>query len=1028
MSARTAADLVQYSVRRLGRDATVDPGLLSLLATAQSAEPSDPFTAVQQQLRVRLDDLGHATSEMQNLSRSIRRLRRIYPYTIEGWPVELRRLEGLLATDPDAVSIQWLHHLAVTAGAGRLSALRRLIQDGPLHEAHEGLRGRMSACLDGLSQRSYPLAAPLLRACLAMRADHSLSLSAGTTRRLVLVLARLAIVDDSLEEAQDLLTDEMEVPRAARLALRASVAHRRDDKARARALLAEGRAMNARDLDVVTETMRWGDVDVDRSEAMARAVVQSAPCFFDIEHDLEPLLDPPAQLWIAVAERASEDADQTLAERALGRAEDAARPDERARIRGRASGIRATWLEDGARAEELLASGISWLEAGDAQVAFDTFERALRVPASVMAESLRADLDFRRADCFGVLMSMFPNHYSRSERERALDALLAAQCVDGAVKERPWAYGVECDLRTGIAELAGDDRRTHRWGAIHAAARTVARRLDESRAWATLSDATGAVGRYGLASELTRYSINRLRGDPQSLAVSLVNDRSYSAALDLLSGQTEPWGLCVTGWLWCRQGRIEEAANLLETTTIDPEWHWAKDVLVSCHVILGDNAEARRLAEVYLADLPDPVENLTWLFAKAKFFLVLGHLDEAEQCARGAAESDLGGEFNEGESAFLAAVASFLRDGGPDATAELAAAAESRSVAGHKDWQVFDRPTYVALAEFLGVEPDGLAAVDEIAARRIREAQETGAAATLDGLSGAGCDPGLVDGTKRLVRALRALASEDLEVAASEAGGLPPGLSDEARAVLDHVESERAAALARRLSRALLDGDETAAADLLGSMTADGVGYAGAQLFRDIREENADAGAVAAFLSAMSVDTPWAESLSIIREWLPDAVEDDAAEEPDGPAAAPLQLGLPASWFEAYSDPVRQHPVFTRYLPEVRARSPWEIPAVSVFPAEDANPGFVILDRAEEVLDSGDLPDHARWCEPSALRGMPVRLKDAAFKTPVGCWIPDDAFHLPEDWVPWLITMDPAEAAVNRLGDTALRLQPNPDS
>ena len=1024
---RTPAELIQYSVQRLGGETTVDAGLLSLLKTAQTSDPSDPFTTVQQELRIRLDALGHAASEMHNLSRSIRRLRRIYPYTINGWPVERRRLEALLVSDPDAVSTQWLHHVAATAGAARLSALARVVEEGPLPAAHAGLRDRTAACLDGMNRRSHPLAAPLLRTCLAMQADHSLPLSAGTTRRLVLVIARLAIVNESFDDAEALLTDEVEVPRAARLALRASVAHGRGREDEARRLLSEARAVDARDLDVVTETLRWGAVGLERAEAMARAAIQSAACFFDIEHDLEPLLDPPAQLWIAVAERASEEAGQPLADRALDRAEDAASSEEWVMVHARVSGMRSAWLEGNAKAEALLSAGIGLSDAGEVQAAFDIFERALELPAQMMTDSLRATLAFRRADCFGVLMSMFPTRHSRSERVRALQALLDAQHVEGALQENPWAHGVECDLRTGIADLVGGDRVAHRWGAIQAAARTVALRLGVARAWTTLVDAAGTVGCHKLASELIRYSIRRLGSDPESLTVSLVNDRSYKATLEHLGGQTEAWALCVTGWVWCRQGRVEESANLLETTTIDPEWHWAKDVLVCCHLILGNFTEAKRLAELYVADLPEPLEDLNRLAAKAKLFLVLGDLDRAEDCASRGAASDLGGEFDEGESPFLLAMIAFLRGRGMADGADLAAAAESRSLGGHKDWAVFERPTYAALAELLGLRADGLAVVDEVASRRLRQAERAGADRSLDVVPAAGCDPVLVEGTKRLVRALRAVAVEDLDAAGEEAGGLPPEFADEAKAVLDYVASERTTVLKRGLSRALADGDESAMADLVGSLTADDLRDVGMQLFQDVREETIDAGTVSAFLSTMAANPRWAASLEIIRAWLPSAVEDEPLEEAEESTGARLQLGLPASWFKGYSDPGRQHPVFTRYLPEVRANTPWEIPAVSVFSGESLEPGgFVILDDADEVLDSGDLPQHARLCEPSALQGMPPRLREAAFTTPVGCWIPDAAFHLPEDWVPWLITKDPEETAVNRLRDIARPVQSTP--
>ena len=55
----------------------------------------------------------------------------------------------------------------------------------------------------------------------------------------------------------------------------------------------------------------------------------------------------------------------------------------------------------------------------------------------------------------------------------------------------------------------------------------------------------------------------------------------------------------------------------------------------------------------------------------------------------------------------------------------------------------------------------------------------------------------------------------------------------------------------------------------------------------------------------------------------------------------PVRVELPPSWFAGMNDPLNEHPLFLRYLPELRLRSRTTIPPVQVSTDDGLEPGAI---------------------------------------------------------------------------------------
>jgi hypothetical protein len=128
-----------------------------------------------------------------------------------------------------------------------------------------------------------------------------------------------------------------------------------------------------------------------------------------------------------------------------------------------------------------------------------------------------------------------------------------------------------------------------------------------------------------------------------------------------------------------------------------------------------------------------------------------------------------------------------------------------------------------------------------------------------------------------------------------------------------------------------------------------------------------------------------------------------------------MRLRLPASWFANYADPVHEHPLFVRYLPELRMRLR-QVPPVRVAVGDDLEPdGYQIL-AGDRLLSSGHVDPRLRYCARDTRSLLPEGMRTSAVATDEGWGIPPDVLD-GDSGLAALLTMSAAEVVASRFGD-----------
>jgi hypothetical protein len=153
-----------------------------------------------------------------------------------------------------------------------------------------------------------------------------------------------------------------------------------------------------------------------------------------------------------------------------------------------------------------------------------------------------------------------------------------------------------------------------------------------------------------------------------------------------------------------------------------------------------------------------------------------------------------------------------------------------------------------------------------------------------------------------------------------------------------------------------------------------------------------------------------------------DALLSDAPAEPSDDWQ--LRVELPPSWFAQTSDVVNEHPLFQRYLPELRLRSTATIPPVKISTDEDLEPDGYRVIVLEELVEEETVPFRWRLLSIDALDLLPDQIRE--FATPVdepslrpfgGVKVPEARFE--EGDLGSMLSVSALEAVTRRLGIAA---------
>ncbi len=181
----------------------------------------------------------------------------------------------------------------------------------------------------------------------------------------------------------------------------------------------------------------------------------------------------------------------------------------------------------------------------------------------------------------------------------------------------------------------------------------------------------------------------------------------------------------------------------------------------------------------------------------------------------------------------------------------------------------------------------------------------------------------------------------DAAAAAWESARAAGGDRLEARLAVSAARSDRAAA-AGLLREALLRSYSDTAADLSGLALAE-----------------ADIAALGEALVACAADPDTALGAVIIS-----GVLDALPGQAELPAAG-FEVRLSPSWFAGLTDP-NDHPLLTRYLPELRLRQPWRLPRISLQLDPGLEPGGYQIVVLGLPTGSNTVPLDADYVDPEA--------------------------------------------------------------
>jgi len=977
------AQLVRKAVVHIADRHGVDAGLDDVIRALE--EPGAPSSAVSEAKRL-VRDRARAhravAHELDQLRGRMAYLAEVLAFREEGWPERKAEIEALFAEDPLEGLAAWLDDWFRAASYRWVDALVRLAEVEAIPPGAELLLERCRTAARGLAEPSWYAARGMLEAGAAGIAVGGRVVPHQSVRKALRLLLIRLILDEFARESDEARGERLMIeadqelsaasPSPAADALRARWHRLRDEEDHALRRLEEAGEEVTADLDVAVERILRARLAnrFDFALEAARAAIDALPTLSDIDAQLARLVSsPPAELWIAVAERALEEGD--LDAHAEG-------------VEG--ARMRALWSDYGllAAASELAAQGAEARQdpaevrvaaltdagaqrvmAGQLELAIPLFEQALEL----LPEA--ADASLRLADCLVTVHASQPLSSSRSQVERGLGLIRDVQSRGGINAGNSWSYLAEAVARQKLATAASPEIDDQAWRAFLAVCRSIVHQPEAANRWCDLASAGQVLDLYSLPITVAEYA-ERLDRNEQSIAQSaqaFTNAGRLSEALERLTG--DPWDQVVRAYVLLRQGDPYEAVRLLRAADLDPSWSWGYAALVVGLLLTDSVDDAIAEAELLRARWERRLDEVEGLTLTAWTAVVVGDFDRAEELARRLDEFDGSGEAGE-----TAGIARLLRNdagGIADLEERFLHASNVRVL---EEWRSLSVPTLRVLADRYGATLPPLGSVDEAIARRREELQAVAdPVAELAAAPAGSADEEVVALARAMGTALVELARHDAAAAlrALEPAVARHGDDVELKDLWRYAEERRLASEA--VTAAVRDALAVAASSLRSLLdVADDRADEILRRESDLHDED-----VEKLMSAVEevARTPGYEaaahgllySLGIGSE----LTEPLRADPP-----RPLQPVMPPSWFDGYLDPLNDHPLFLRYIPELRARADWEVPGINVRTDEALEPdGYRIL-ALEDVVEEGRVSREYAYGTPEAIALLAPGLEETA--------------------------------------------------
>lgn len=631
----------------------------------EGLRPHEAAAAARKVLADVKDALEAAQRRAQQLDDTITHLSGVLPFLEEGWAEQRGLLRHAIDDNAQDGLASWLNYWFAAASSRRVGALRRLQSEFALP-----LGERMSDAADALAGTDRPLPRKVLQAYRVLQigadgvrvgprqvpdrltlADHGprhYEPDHSVREDLRLLAARLAL-HCGLPGQADAVLDVGDQHTAARLALRSRSATLRDASDEAESLLGQARDLDPNDLDVTAASIALArqrgkaDSALDYARASVRALLSLSDSLSDVEGDIGRLIDPPAELWIALAERAQDEGNRDHARRFLDHATAVTRWDEdevAAAIAEQRAAVAASRAE---RRKALVSAGQSRAVAGQLERARRDYDAAASGELDGAEDArVQASARLRLADVVSAIARQRPHVAGAGELGQALSLLRAAQGQADVSGTESWSYLTESDLCIQLSKVPSTDGRyEHEWGALRAAAQAVLLKPAWARAWLGLADAAMTRDLYQVSEAAAEQAHEIEDNEPTRAGYvrALINVGRYEDALEQLGNPggagnpSDAWRQCVRGFIALRQDRAEQAVLHFAGVKIDPTWIWAWHSSICALVGIGDLASARRKSEELMCAIADREGERSWLSAAAFDALLHGRLDDAREHA-----------------------------------------------------------------------------------------------------------------------------------------------------------------------------------------------------------------------------------------------------------------------------------------------------------------------------------------------------------------------------------------------------------
>jgi Protein of unknown function (DUF2934) len=653
------AELIRRADGQLRSQVNVAAGLTEAVAHAgldEIREPHEALVAARMLLADRKEALGAAQRRVRQLGDAVSHLSHALPFLEEGWPQQRARLRDAISANAEDGLATWLNYWFDAASSHRLGALGRLQSEVPLPADVAVIGERLSVAARALDAADWlPCQEVLLLGATGVRVGtrqvpdrptpDGRQPDPSVREGLRLLAARLAL-HNGLPDQADAALDANGQETAPRLALRSRSARLRGAGSEAESLLAQARDLDPGDLDVTVELIARARQRRDRDSAIdsARAASEALLSLSDVEGDIGRLVDPPTEIWVALAERARDEGDYDGARRLLDRATATAAWDDN-EVFAAAEEVRATVATSAAeRRRAFLLAGHWCANAGQLDRARRNYQDAAvggGTPADPADAQVQAAARLRLADVISVTSRQRPYRTVEEELTDALTLVQEARPQPDQSGTGSWSYLTESDLRIQLSKVPGrTDRYEQEWAALLAAAKAVSFRPWAS-SWLALADAAMTRDLYLVAEAAAAraHEIEQNEATRAGYVRALINTGRYADALEHLGDESDPgnrddpWRQCVRGLIALRMGRADEAVGHFTGLRIDPMWLWAWHSYIRALVIMGDVTAARRESAELMRAGTGREDERSWLAAAAFGARLKGQLDAARDIA-----------------------------------------------------------------------------------------------------------------------------------------------------------------------------------------------------------------------------------------------------------------------------------------------------------------------------------------------------------------------------------------------------------